>query len=83
MPQLQKRKISPQEEARLLYKLAGAYLLGAALSVALSFLPLLRGDGRDMGLAARLSFSVRLLGRTLTNHKRFPTAQVSNAACSL
>ena len=52
MPQPQKRKISPQEEARLLYKLAGAYLLGAALSVALSFLPLLRGDGRDMGLAA-------------------------------
>lgn len=51
MPRPQKRKISPQEEARLLYKLAGAYLLGAVLGVALSFVPLLQGDRRTLGLA--------------------------------
>ena len=52
MPRPQKRKISPQEEARLLYKLAGAYLLGAVLGVALSFLPLMGGDISLWGLAA-------------------------------
>ena len=51
MQQRPKVPISPAHAVRLWRQLSAAYLAGAVLSVALSFLPILRGDPRPIGLA--------------------------------